>query len=54
MGFVQTGMSGGIAPGAWVAGVVADGATGSAAYWVCSISAVLAALASIVVRDPSG
>ena len=24
MGFVQTGISGGIAPGAWLAGVVAD------------------------------
>ncbi len=54
MGFVQTGMSGGIAPGAWVAGVVADSASGSTAYWVCSVSAVLAALASIVIRDPAG
>ena len=36
MGFVQTGMSGGIAPGAWLAGLVADGSGGSAAYWVCT------------------
>ena len=52
MGFVQTGMSGGIAPGAWIAGLVADGAGGSAAYWVCATSAVLAALALMFLRDP--
>ena len=52
MGFVQTGMSAGIAPGAWGAGVVADAAGGSAAYWVCVVSAVLAALAGVAV--PSG
>ncbi len=52
MGFVQTGMSGGIAPGAWFAGVVADSASGSAAYWACTVSAVLAVLAALVVRDP--
>ena len=51
MGFVQTGISGGIAPGAWLAGVVADEHGGSAAYWVCTVSAVLAALAGVVVRD---
>jgi MFS family permease len=51
MGFVQTGMSGGIAPGAWVAGLVADGANGSSAYWVCTVSAVLAALAGLFIRD---
>src|ERR1700712_4451291 len=51
MGFVQTGMSGGIAPGAWVAGLVADGASGSSAYWVCTVSAVLAALAGLFIRD---
>jgi MFS family permease len=51
MGFVQTGMSGGIAPGAWVAGVVADGPGGSVAYWACTGSAVLAALASTAIRD---
>jgi MFS family permease len=52
MGFVQTGISAGIAPGAWLAGVVADAHGGSAAYWVCTVSAVLAALSGIVVRDP--
>jgi MFS family permease len=51
MGFVQTGMSGGIAPGAWVAGLVADGASGSAAYWVCTASAALAALAGVFIRN---
>jgi predicted MFS family arabinose efflux permease len=52
MGFVQTGMSAGIAPGAWLAGVVADEHSGSAAYWVCTVSAVLAAFAGFVVRNP--
>ena len=51
MGVVQTGMSGGIAPGAWLAGLVADSSGGSAAYWVCTASAILAALAVIVVRE---
>jgi predicted MFS family arabinose efflux permease len=51
MGFVQTGVSGGIAPGAWVAGLVADSASGSAAYWVCTASAVLAAVAATFIRD---
>jgi predicted MFS family arabinose efflux permease len=50
MGFVQTGVSAGIAPGAWLAGVVADERGGSAAFWVCTVSAVLAALAGIAIR----
>ncbi len=50
MGVVQTGVGAGIAPGTWLAGVVADGSGGSAAYWVCAISAVLAAVASLAVR----
>ncbi len=53
MGFVQTGAAGGIAPGAWLAGVVADGHGGSAAYWVCTVSAILAALAAFIVRAPA-
>lgn len=52
MGIVQTGISAGIAPGAWGAGVVADAAGGSAAFWVCSASAVLAALSGALVREP--
>jgi MFS family permease len=51
MGFVQTGMSGGIAPGAWLAGLVADGSSGSAAYAVCTVSAVLAAVAALFIRE---
>lgn len=51
MGVVQTGMSGGIAPGAWLAGLVADGSGGSTAYWVCTGSAVLAAAAATLIRE---
>jgi predicted MFS family arabinose efflux permease len=51
MGFVQTGISAGIAPGAWLAGVVADEHGGSAAFWTVTISAVLAALSGILIRD---
>lgn len=53
MGVVQTGVGAGIAPGVWLAGVVADEHGGSAAYWVCTVSAVLAALAGIAVRAPA-
>jgi MFS family permease len=53
MGVVQTGVSAGIAPGAWLAGVVADAHSGSAAFWVVTVSAVLAALAGITVREPA-
>lgn len=52
MGFVQTGISAGIAPGAWLAGVVADEYGGSASFWVCTVSAVLAALAGLLLRAP--
>jgi MFS family permease len=51
MGFVQTGISAGIAPGAWLAGVVADDQGGSAAFWTVTVSAVLAALSGILIRD---
>ena len=51
LGFVQTGMSAGIAPGAWLAGVVADEHGGSAAYWTVTVSAVLAALSGVFIRD---
>ena len=51
MGVVPTGISAGIAPGAWLAGVVADDAGGAAAYWVGTVSAVLAALAMFAVPD---
>lgn len=52
MGFVQTGISAGIAPGAWLAGVVADERGGSASFWVCTVSAVLAALTGLLLRAP--
>ena len=38
MAVFQTGISAGIAPGAYLAGLVADHAGGSAAYWVCVVS----------------
>lgn len=53
MGFVQTGVGAGIAPGAWLAGVVADKSGGSASFWVCTVSAALAALAVLLVRAPA-
>ena len=46
MGFLQAGLSAGIAPGAWIAGVVADHHGGSAAFWVCVVSGALAAAAA--------
>ncbi len=54
MGIVSTGIAAGIAPGAWAAGVVADAAGGSAAFWVCTASAALAALSGVLVRVPRG
>jgi MFS family permease len=51
MGFVATGVSAGIAPGAWVAGVVADRSGGGDAFWVGSVSAVVAAAAVFAVPD---
>lgn len=51
MGFLQTGVGGGIAPGAWLAGVVADEVSGIAAFWVSGVSALLAALTGLVARE---
>ncbi|MBV9830275.1 MAG: MFS transporter [Marmoricola sp.] len=51
MGFASTGMSAGIAPGAWLAGAMADGVGGHASYWVGSASAVVAALVMLTVPD---
>ncbi len=53
MGFVQTGVGAGIAPGAWLAGHVADASGGSAAYWVVSASAALAVVFGAAVRSSS-
>ena len=49
MGVVQTGIGAGIAPGAWLAGVVADEVSGSAAFTVGAVSALLAMLAGLVI-----
>lgn len=47
MAFLQTGISAGIAPGAWYAGVVADSAGGATAFWVCVAAGALAALSAL-------
>jgi MFS family permease len=51
MGFVQTGVGAGLAPGAWLAGVVADSSGGQAAFWVGAASAVLATVAAFTVPE---
>lgn len=50
MAVFQTGISGGIAPGAFLAGLVADRAGGSPAYWVCIGSGGLALVAALACR----
>ncbi len=51
MGFVQTGVGAGIAPGAWLAGVLSDERSGSDAFWVVSASAALAALTGLLISQ---
>ena len=51
MGVVQTGVGAGLAPGAGIAGVVADLGGGSAAYWVGAGSGVLAACLLLAVPE---
>ena len=46
MGLLQSGLSAGIAPGAWAAGLVADASGGAAAFWVCVVSGAVALAAS--------
>jgi predicted MFS family arabinose efflux permease len=53
MAVFQTGISAGIAPGAYFAGVVADHAGGSPSYWVCAVSGGLALAAAMFCR-PAG
>ena len=54
IGLVGTGVAGGIAPGAWAAGAVADGPGGGAsAYAVCIVAAVAAAVTALLVRRPA-
>lgn len=50
MAVFQTGISAGIAPGAYFAGVVADDAGGSASYWVCVVSGALTLGAALLCR----
>jgi predicted MFS family arabinose efflux permease len=52
MAIFQAGMSAGIAPGAYFAGVLADHVGGSAAYWVCVVSGVCALGAVLLARAP--
>lgn len=50
MAVFQTGISAGLAPGAYLAGLVSDHASGSTAYWVCVGSGVLALGAALCCR----
>jgi predicted MFS family arabinose efflux permease len=54
MAVFQTGISAGIAPGAYFAGVVADDAGGSASYWVCVIAGVLSLATAMLCRPAPG
>ncbi len=53
MAVFQTGLSAGLAPGAWLAGVVADHTDGPAAYWLCVACGVLTTAASLACRQPA-
>lgn len=50
LGVIQTGVSGGVAPGAWLAGSLADSMGGNTPFVVCTVSAFLAASASLFLR----
>ena len=50
MAVFQTGISAGIAPGAYFAGVVADDAGGSASYWVCVVAGILSLATAMLCR----
>ncbi len=50
MAVFQTGISAGLAPGAFLAGLVADRTVGAATYWVCAGAGVLAALATLACK----
>jgi MFS family permease len=50
MAVFQTGISAGIAPGAYFAGYIADRASGSASYWVCAVAGGLALGAALWCR----
>jgi len=50
MAVFQTGISGGLAPGAYLSGVLADHSGGSSAYWVCAGAGVLTLFAALACR----
>lgn len=50
MAVFQTGISAGIAPGAYFAGLVADHAGGSASYWVCVAAGALTLATAMLCR----
>jgi predicted MFS family arabinose efflux permease len=50
MAVFQTGISAGIAPGAYFAGLMADHTTGAASYWVCVASGGLTLAAALLCR----
>jgi MFS family permease len=50
MAVFQTGISAGIAPGAYFAGLMADHTGGSAAYWVCVASGAVTFAAALLCR----
>lgn len=52
MAWWQTGLSAGIGPGSWIAGVVADHTAPSTTYLVSAGAAVLSLLATLAVRRP--
>jgi predicted MFS family arabinose efflux permease len=52
MAVFQTGISAGLAPGAYLAGVVADHTSGAATYWVCVGAGALTLLAALACRAP--
>lgn len=51
MAVFQTGISAGIAPGAYFAGVLADRTGGPASYWVCVVSGALTLAAAMLCRS---
>lgn len=51
MGLISTGISAGLAPGTYFAGVVADAHGGANAFWVCTVAAALALAATWACGD---
>lgn len=52
MAVFQTGISAGLAPGAYLAGVIADHTHGAATYWVCVGAGAFAMVAALACRAP--